>query len=482
VNNLNKYLTQIEPQNSIDLSGLPFLQVRMVDTNVITHFLICRTHPTLMYIKSGITNIVISNQVYHLKKGDLIFINYFEYYKHLPIEGEKFELFFLTFDLTFLKMKDKDHSILNLHLKQLLEKILFFPRFLPDDSSCSEGIKKLYENICDEGYKDPKRTKKFINPFLVNVVSSLILNKYLKKDYLHKKRMEKIQLLDNIFNVLESSFFLDNCINVLEEATNISRRKISKLISHFYDLPLVKFINIYKIQKSMELFYKTTLTNTEIANKVGFNDQSYFDKIFKLVNEITPSQFREELSKFPSDTLPPEWKEICFGTLDLKGSSCYSDGVFKIKGPGNKLVIRNDVFHSVCKEFTSDFEFKCYSSLKYSSDIDNFTGILIRESLKDSSDFYSFLANKSDRLFFALKTHKKGYSHFGTAYIESDNVYFWIKKQGQKITVSKSENGTDWLEVFNKVNLFNSNSLYICLTTSSRNPDRLSMAEFRVLD
>jgi len=481
VNKLNKYRTNIDPKSAISLSGVPFTLNQMNDSLIIDHYLICRSHPTIMYIYSGRTNIVISNKIHHLKKGDLIFINSFEYYKHLPEEGVPFELFFLTFDLEFINSQSKNLSPFNLQLQQILKGRLYFPRYLPSDKLWCDGIKKLFESLCLESKKDFKRTRKFIIPFIIQIISTSILTNFLKKDHQHNKRLEKIQLLDTIFNVLEATYNLENCIENLEEVTQLTRRELSKLIFHFYELPLIKFLNIFKIQKSMELFYKTSLSNTQIAYKTGFNDPSYFDKIFKLVNQITPSQYRQELSSLPQNTLPSDWKDVCLGKTVLEGSCSYENGIFKIKGSGNKFILRKDVYQSVYKEFGSDFDFKCLGSLTHSIGLNNFLGILIKDDIKEENDYLAFLANKSNSLIKTYYSKNKGSSYLGMNFIDSNKTYFRVQRQDQKIIVSVSNNDKDWEEVYRKIPPFKNDTIYICLTTSSRNPDRLSMAEFRLL-
>ena len=453
----------------------------MNDTYIINHYLICRTHPTIMYIYSGKTNIVINNTTHHLKKGDLIFINSFEYYKHLPEEGVAYELFFLTFDLDVINIQSKQLSPFNLQLQQIVNGHLFFPRFLSSDKSWGDGIKILFENICIESTKDIDRTRKFIIPFIIQIISTLMLNNFLKKDHLHNKRLEKIQLLDTIFNVLATTYYLENCIENLEKVTHLTRREISKLIVHFYELPLIKFLNIFKIQKSLEFFYKTKLSNTQIAYNTGFNDPSYFDKIFKLVNQITPSQYRQELSSLPQNALPPDWKELCFGKLVLEGSCCYENGILKIKGSGNKSILRKDIFQCIYKEFDADFDFKCLASLTYSIDPDNFLGILIKDDLREEGDYLGFLAHKSNSLYKTFNSKTKGSTYLGINYVDCNNAFFRVQRQDQKVIISLSSNGDDWEEVYRKISPFKNDTIYICLTTSSRNPDRLAMAEFQVL-
>ena len=54
-----------------------------------------------------------------------------------------------------------------------------------------------------------------------------------------------------------------------------------------------KYIETYRIEKAKTLLKTTTLPVSEIALTVGFNDFSYFSKIFKRSENSTPSQYRK---------------------------------------------------------------------------------------------------------------------------------------------------------------------------------------------
>lgn len=54
-----------------------------------------------------------------------------------------------------------------------------------------------------------------------------------------------------------------------------------------------KYIEIYRIEKAKILLKTTALPICEIALSIGFNDFSYFSKIFKKSENCTPSQYRK---------------------------------------------------------------------------------------------------------------------------------------------------------------------------------------------
>ena len=60
------------------------------------------------------------------------------------------------------------------------------------------------------------------------------------------------------------------------------------------------YINIVRIKKSKDLLEKTNLRLIDVSTSCGFEDQSYFSKVFKFREGCTPSQYRKKTSLFPA--------------------------------------------------------------------------------------------------------------------------------------------------------------------------------------
>ncbi|MEO3407682.1 AraC family transcriptional regulator [Mucilaginibacter sp. CAU 1740] len=52
------------------------------------------------------------------------------------------------------------------------------------------------------------------------------------------------------------------------------------------------FLNEYRIESSIQMLQKTTLTVAEICNATGFNDIPYFNRVFKKIKQTTPTAYR----------------------------------------------------------------------------------------------------------------------------------------------------------------------------------------------
>ncbi|MGN0243880.1 MAG: helix-turn-helix domain-containing protein [Lachnospiraceae bacterium] len=57
------------------------------------------------------------------------------------------------------------------------------------------------------------------------------------------------------------------------------------------------FLNELRIEKAKELLISQYFSTTEIAHMVGFEDATYFAKIFKRQEGLTPSQYRDHIQK-----------------------------------------------------------------------------------------------------------------------------------------------------------------------------------------
>ena len=52
------------------------------------------------------------------------------------------------------------------------------------------------------------------------------------------------------------------------------------------------YINFQRIEKSKLLLENTSETVIEIVNKIGFNNVTYFNKVFRCYVDMSPTQYR----------------------------------------------------------------------------------------------------------------------------------------------------------------------------------------------
>jgi AraC-like DNA-binding protein len=68
-------------------------------------------------------------------------------------------------------------------------------------------------------------------------------------------------------------------------------------------------MNIVRIGKSVKLLLYENLDLVNIAALVGFEDQSYFTKVFKRVTGVSPHSFRKSGGRIPSENILARWQK-----------------------------------------------------------------------------------------------------------------------------------------------------------------------------
>lgn len=88
--------------------------------------------------------------------------------------------------------------------------------------------------------------------------------------------------------------YADNfSMDEVAEHVGVTRQYISQLFKKRYSTTMVDYLSQYRIEQAKRLLAETQMKVTDIGSSVGFNNKSYFTKVFKLNTGITPSDYRE---------------------------------------------------------------------------------------------------------------------------------------------------------------------------------------------
>ena len=94
--------------------------------------------------------------------------------------------------------------------------------------------------------------------------------------------------------------YLDSDLTLpkLAEDLNVSTHHLSQVINEMHDKNFFNFINKYRVEEVKRKIQDPKYQNYSllgIAYESGFNSKSAFNRVFKNLTGITPSQFRDSL-------------------------------------------------------------------------------------------------------------------------------------------------------------------------------------------
>ncbi|MGO4370316.1 helix-turn-helix transcriptional regulator, partial [Paenibacillus sp. MCAF20] len=99
--------------------------------------------------------------------------------------------------------------------------------------------------------------------------------------------------IKEILTYIHHHFNQEISIQSLSEKFYLSPTYLSQLFKKEVGENFVEYLSHQRIQYACRLLAETDMTVSQIGEKCGFNDYFYFTRIFKRLNGMTPTQYRE---------------------------------------------------------------------------------------------------------------------------------------------------------------------------------------------
>lgn len=186
--------------------------------------------------------------------------------------------------------------------KFLLRNQLFFIKSLFEKASngilfSKETVQRIYPRLLMLS-----KTKDFMSVLeLMAILHELSISKdMLSLSNSTFKDNEAIHInsrrLENVFAYMQTNFTQDIPLSKVAQIAGMTEVSFSRFIKKRTGKTYIESLNEIRLGHASRMLIETTHAIAEIAYKNGFNNLSYFNRIFKNKNGITPKEFRENYS------------------------------------------------------------------------------------------------------------------------------------------------------------------------------------------
>lgn len=171
----------------------------------------------------------------------------------------------------------------------------FKERFCADGSCFIMRAKDEIEHIFSELYSVPDRLQR---PYFKLKVQELLL--FLSMvDVAEEKQREyytspQVEIVKQIHKRLISNLQERPTIEELSKEFLINTATLKKTFKGIYGQPIGTYMKEYRIRQAATLLRQTQATIAEIANKVGYENQSKFASAFHDIMKVPPAEYRKE--------------------------------------------------------------------------------------------------------------------------------------------------------------------------------------------
>lgn len=101
---------------------------------------------------------------------------------------------------------------------------------------------------------------------------------------------------DTVYKVIEyirANYYRKISLEDIAKYVNFSKTYLSRIFKEETGENISMYINKIRIEKAKLLLSDKNISLLDVANRVGFEDQSYFTKVFKSVVGLSPKKFKE---------------------------------------------------------------------------------------------------------------------------------------------------------------------------------------------
>ena len=262
-----------------------------------THRLTPNYHDYLeiIYVYEGQSIFHIRNESFTVSKGDVAIIGSNEiHYSELPLNGRlKMMCIFFMPDLIYEtggNNIDLEYLAPFYNHKRLIENKK--PLYVDNDHVILEIIEKMDTELNAKHMYYQQALKNYLLEILL-----ALLRYYGKKgesDGNNLRKNQDIERLRSVFAYIQDNYDKQISLLQLSKIAYMSPNSLCRFFKKATGTTAFNYISRTRVDRAKHLLIESDLTITQIAFKVGIEDHSYFDRIFRRFTNMSPKVFRQK--------------------------------------------------------------------------------------------------------------------------------------------------------------------------------------------
>ena len=255
------------------------------DTNILAPLHYHNEFELLVATKGSIT-VQIEENTYNLQQGEGIFIN--SGLLHVIKSENNDEHAFIAIVFHYSIICNKKDTIYSKYIKPLIDGEIQI-NLLMDSYICN-----LIEKICDSYTNQNHGYELYIKQLLIDIVYNIIKTSTITAQ---PNQNAKSILIKQVLDFIEDNYSEQISLQDMAKNAHISKEYLCRIFSSMYDTTPVEYLNRYRIRQSTSELLDETRTVSDIALSCGFNNSSYYNKLFLRYIGCTPSEYRKKNNK-----------------------------------------------------------------------------------------------------------------------------------------------------------------------------------------
>ncbi|WP_026559145.1 helix-turn-helix domain-containing protein [Bacillus sp. J37] len=251
-------------------------------------------HPELefIYVEKGPINVQVGTKQYRLEEGTGCFIPGEQLHGAYPCGDKPFKLHAVVFSIDLLRSFGYD--LIESYYLEAIKKFSFIHsmKLTPQTQEERMMLKTIASII--EAYSTKETSYELkVKGYLFLLFADI----FKKQSWIHneevtQKDLTKTELLKKVLQYIDEHYKEKLSVLDLASQVQMSEGHFSRFFRSLVRMTPMEYINTIRINKACILLLKSERKMLDIAMDVGFQNQSYFIRLFKRQKGCTPKEYR----------------------------------------------------------------------------------------------------------------------------------------------------------------------------------------------
>lgn len=243
-------------------------------------------------VDEGIGEYKIDLIPYKLEKGDIILVKPFALHSIDRINNTNMNWRTMVFNLNMLNSAFIDGCLIK-YFAPILNNEHQLPLLIKKNSTgyneLLDTITKIFECYTSKDIAFEIELKSLLYHFFAILYKYDLVVKN-KSNSLSSDISDKMKI---ILNYIKENYMTDISIKEISSICNFSEYHFMRFFKKYIGMTCIEYINNYRLEIASKLLDTTNKSIMDISFEVGFNNVSYFNKLFKTKFKLTPREFRD---------------------------------------------------------------------------------------------------------------------------------------------------------------------------------------------
>lgn len=245
----------------------------------------------LIYIKKGMGLITVDLEQYPVSAGSILLIIPGQLHSINQYESDSMEYENIIFKPEILLAKQTDACNSNYFLP-LLDGTLQLPTLFVPGMPHYEQIATCIDNA-DEICKTCPDAYQLVIKGQLYLMFYTLFSQYCQKQ-VRRKDNKSLDKMKQIIKYIENNYMDKITIETMSQELGLSQSHFMKFFKNTMGTTFIDYLNEYRLTMASRLLVSSESSILNIAAEVGFDNLSYFNRLFKKRFAVTPRDYRKK--------------------------------------------------------------------------------------------------------------------------------------------------------------------------------------------